>query len=89
MNPNKPLGFLSNKSSVNTPSGIVPAAVEMEAGGGGRGGRPLSSEMFLRKPNNYFFKYLSPPGLLLLPHEKEKMKQERMEGKEVVLSSVD
>jgi hypothetical protein len=46
--------------------------------------------MFLRKPNNYFFKYLSPPGLLLvLPHEKEKMKQERIEGKEVVLSSVD
>jgi len=46
-------------------------------------------EMFLRKPNNYFFKYLSPPALLVLPHEKEKMKQERMEGKEVVLSSLD
>jgi hypothetical protein len=25
----------------------------------------------------------------VLPHEKEKMKQERIEGKEVVLSSVD
>jgi hypothetical protein len=65
---------------------VVAAAVEMEAGGGPG---PFSLEMFLRKPNNYFFKYLSPPGLLVLPHEKEKMKQERIEGKEVVLSSVD
>jgi hypothetical protein len=58
----------------------------MEAGGPAR---TLSLEMFLRKPNNYFFKYLFPPGLLVLPHEKEKMKQERIEGKEVVLSYVD